>query len=122
MLTHVRRCTRTACLAPAVATLTYIYADSTAVLGPLALTCEPGAYDLCARHAESMSVPRGWEVIRLPDEDPVREHHAQQADDELMALANAVRQIGLRHDDPVPPAAPPAPEHPATPRLRVVTD
>lgn len=49
-----------------MSTLTYVYADSTAVLGPLALVAEPGTYDLCARHAERTSVPRGWEVIRLP--------------------------------------------------------
>src|SRR5690606_29430331 len=32
-----RRCSRTACARGAVATLTYVYADQTAVLGPLAL-------------------------------------------------------------------------------------
>jgi len=37
----MRRCSRTACTAEAVATLTFDYADSMAVLGPLALTREP---------------------------------------------------------------------------------
>ena len=37
---------------PAVATLTYVYRESTAVLGPLATYAEPHTYDLCARHAE----------------------------------------------------------------------
>ncbi|SDL37238.1 DUF3499 domain-containing protein [Tessaracoccus oleiagri] len=125
----MRRCTRTACLAPAVATLTYVYADSTAVLGPLALTAEPGTYDLCIKHAESTSVPRGWEVIRLPHSEQAR--RTDDEDDDLMALANAVRQIGLREDDPMPeqfaaahaaPAAPAAPTGAGRPQLRVVRD
>ena len=48
-----------------MATLTYVYTDSTAVLGPLALRADPHGYDLCLPHATSLSVPRGWEVIRL---------------------------------------------------------
>lgn len=81
--------------------MTYAYVDSTAVLGPLAVVAIPGAFDLCADHARRTSVPRGWEVIRLPLEDapPVRMPH-----DDLLALADAVREIGLRHDDPEPVA------------------
>jgi len=41
----MRRCSRTACAAEAVATLTFDYADSMAVLGPLSLTSEPHGYD-----------------------------------------------------------------------------
>ena len=100
----VPRCSRTACVAPAVATLTYVYADSTAVLGPLALANEPGTYDLCARHAERTSAPQGWEIIRLPLNGAKPAPEA--ASDDLMALADAVRAIGLRHDDPVPEPAP----------------
>ena len=48
-------------------TLTYVYRDSTAVLGPLAAYVEPHCYDLCAAHADRMTVPIGWEVVRLPD-------------------------------------------------------
>lgn len=92
-----------------MSTLTYVYADSTAVLGPLALVAEPGTYDLCTRHAERTSVPRGWEVIRLPlnGATPTPEPHP----DDLTALAEAVRAIGLRHDElppPQPTATPPA--------------
>ena len=86
-----RRCSRTACAQPAVATLTYVYADSTAVLGPLALRAEPGTYDLCSAHSSRLSVPRGWEVIRLPgDLDSPR-----ASEDDLAALADAVRKVGL---------------------------
>jgi hypothetical protein len=49
----------------AVATLTYIYAESTAVLGPLATSAEPHCYDLCQAHTDSLTVPVGWEVVRL---------------------------------------------------------
>jgi hypothetical protein len=71
-----------------VATLTYVYAESTAVLGPLATYAEPHSYDLCAQHAESLTVPRGWEVMRLamPSSPP------QPGPDDLLALANAVRE------------------------------
>ena len=44
--------------------LTYDYADSLAVLGPLSITREPHSYDLCERHAARTSAPRGWQIIR----------------------------------------------------------
>lgn len=91
-----------------MATLTFDYAESTAVLGMLANQPEPGTYDLCARHAEATSVPRGWSVIRLPQEPARRDE--ETVDDELLALANAVREIGLRHD-----SGPPEPVHPEPP-------
>jgi hypothetical protein len=59
-----RPCTKVACNREAVATLTYVYADSMAVLGPLSQKPEPHSYDLCAVHAERLSVPQGWQVIR----------------------------------------------------------
>ncbi len=87
-MSPVRRCSRTACGRPAIATLTYVYADSTAVLGPLATYAEPHCYDLCAEHSERLTAPRGWEVVRLAvDTGPAR-HNS----DDLEALANAVRE------------------------------
>jgi len=83
-----RRCSRTACRRPAVATLTYVYGDQTAVLGPLATFAEPHAYDLCEEHSERLSAPRGWEVLRLaPDPDSLG-----PSTDDLLALADAVRE------------------------------
>ena len=67
-------------------TLTYVYRDSTAVLGPLAAYVEPHCYDLCEKHATRLTAPRGWDVVRLPV-DPA----ADRADD-LEALANAVME------------------------------
>ena len=79
-----RCCSRTACKHPPVYTLTYVYRDSTAVLGPLAAYVEPHCYDLCEKHAARLTAPRGWDVVRLPV-DPA----AERADD-LEALANEV--------------------------------
>jgi hypothetical protein len=59
-----RPCSKVACNEDAVATLTYVYADSMAVLGPLSMTAEPHCYDLCERHAETLKAPLGWQVIR----------------------------------------------------------
>ena len=95
-----RRCSRTGCHKPAVATLTYVYGDQTAVVGPLATYAEPHTYDLCADHAERLTAPRGWEIVRLAGEyvEPEPSH------DDLLALANAVREAG-RPKLGEPPAA-----------------
>jgi hypothetical protein len=94
----MRRCSRTACARAAVATLTYVYSDSTAVVGPLATYAEPHSYDLCELHAHGLTAPRGWEVVRL-DIDAAR---SVPGIDDLEALADAVRE-----------AARPAPRPPA---------
>jgi hypothetical protein len=94
-----RRCSRTACARGAVATLTYVYADQTAVLGPLATYAEPHAYDLCAFHGERLSVPRGWEVLRLALDQTA----PGPTEDDLLALADAVREAAR----PVAPMQPP---------------
>ena len=59
-----RLCSKVACSEVAVSTLTYVYADSMAVLGPLSQRSEPHSYDLCVVHAERLSAPRGWQVLR----------------------------------------------------------
>ena len=78
------------CGQPAVATLTYVYSDSPAVVGPLATYAEPHSYDLCIAHAERLTAPRGWEIVRLAGDyvEPEPTH------DDLVALANAVREAG----------------------------
>jgi len=83
----MRRCSRTACGRSAVATLTYAYADLTAVVGPLATFAEPHSYDLCEEHAVRLTAPRGWEILRHVGEFPSPIPHA----DDLEALADAVR-------------------------------
>ena len=101
-----RRCSRTACPKVAIATLTYVYRDQTAVVGPLATYAEPHTYDLCGDHAVGLTAPRGWEIVRLSGEyvEPEPSH------DDLLALANAVREAGRpRLGEPVaPPRVAPA--------------
>ena len=102
----LRRCTRTGCARTAVATLTYIYSDSTAVVGPLATFAEPHSYDLCEEHALRLTVPRGWEVLRHEGEFP----EPIPAGDDLEALANAVCEAArIEPNFPVGPPPPPAP-------------
>ncbi len=93
----VRRCSRTACAQPAVATLTYVYADSTAVVGPLATYAEPHCYDLCEAHAQRLTAPRGWEVVRHEEDPGLRVRSA----DDLTALADAVREAARPSHGPV---------------------
>ena len=94
-----RRCSRSGCAQPAAATLTYVYAESTAVVGPLATYSEPHSYDLCEFHAERLTVPRGWEVVRH-EIDP---DDAGPTGDDLLALADAVREAA-RPEPPRDPA------------------
>jgi hypothetical protein len=108
-LVNSRCCSRTACKQSPVYTLTYVYKDSTAVLGPLAVYVDPHSWDLCEMHAARLVVPRGWDVVRLP-KDP-----AQERADDLEALANVVRDVAraerasLERSAPARPAPPPRP-------------
>jgi hypothetical protein len=83
-----RRCCRPGCPHYAVATLTFVYSDSTAVVGPLATAREPHSWDLCVGHAGRITAPRGWELVRHAGPLPT---HPDE-DDELVALADAVRE------------------------------
>ncbi|MGH3824865.1 MAG: DUF3499 domain-containing protein [Pseudonocardiaceae bacterium] len=96
-----RRCSRTGCTNPAVATLTFVYADSTAVVGPLATYSEPHSYDLCERHALRLTAPRGWDVVRHDGEFA----EPEPSTDDLTALAEAVREAGRATRPPEPVAA-----------------
>ena len=84
-----RTCSRVSCRAIATMTLTYIYAESTAVLGPLSTFSEPHSYDLCDRHSARLTVPNGWDVIRHVSETD----SAGPTEDDLMAIADAVREV-----------------------------
>lgn len=99
-----RTCSRASCKSPALKTLTYIYADSTAVLGPLAMYAEPHSYDLCQAHSEKLTLPKGWSVNRI---EPNSER-AGPSEDDLMAIADAVREVGnargaITPTQPIPP-------------------
>ncbi|KAA1432992.1 DUF3499 domain-containing protein [Mycolicibacter arupensis] len=81
-----RRCCRPGCPHYAVATLTFVYSDSTAVVGPLATAAEPHSWDLCFSHAGRITAPRGWELVRHPGP------WVSPEEDDLIALAEAVRE------------------------------
>lgn len=72
-----------------MATLTFVYSDSTAVVGPLATAREPHSWDLCVGHAGRITAPRGWELVRHAGPLPT---HPDE--DDLVALADAVREGG----------------------------
>ena len=88
--------------------MTYVYAESTAVIGPLAAFAEPHTYDLCEPHARSLTAPRGWDLVRHDGEyEP-----PPPSSDDLVALAEAVREAGRpttgtrRDDEPPSPGIP----------------
>lgn len=66
------------------------------MVGPLSTTREPHSYDLCDAHARRLTVPHGWELVRHQGDYAV----PMPTDDDLVALANAVREaaVGERHD------------------------
>lgn len=70
-----------------MATLTFNYHDSMAVLGPLATSPEPHTYDLCEGHATNLTVPVGWQIVRLQ----TTYEPAPPSSDDLLALVDAVR-------------------------------
>lgn len=74
-----------------MATLTFVYSDSTAVVGPLATAREPHSWDLCVGHAGRITAPRGWELVRHAGPLPAPSHPEE---DDLVALADAVREGG----------------------------
>ena len=79
-------------------TLTYIYSDSRAVLGPIATFSEPHSYDLCERHGARLTVPQGWSVERSFQES----EGAGPSEDDLMAIADAVREVVRRPESDSP--------------------
>jgi len=94
-----RGCSRASCRKPALRTLTYIYADSSAILGELATFAEPHAYDLCGEHSEKLTLPHGWTLIK---EESVNSEAGPNSDD-IMAIADAVREAGAARNQTVQP-------------------
>lgn len=103
-----------------MATLTYAYAHSTAVIGPLVANDDPHSWDLCEAHAQKITAPLGWELVRVESSDV--------EDDDLTALAEAVREGGALSSGLVDPHEDTAQRHPAHRKptrrahLRVVPD
>ncbi|HBX79382.1 MAG TPA: hypothetical protein DEG43_17215 [Acidimicrobiaceae bacterium] len=55
-----RRCARPGCQRPAIATLSYNYGDGVVIIEDLHEHAHPMVHDLCAFHADRLSVPLGW--------------------------------------------------------------
>lgn len=69
-------------------------------MGPLATFAEPHAYDLCEAHASTLTVPNGWTVIKAVADEST----SGPTEDDLMAIADAVREVGRhRAEQPVAP-------------------
>lgn len=104
--------------------MTYVYNDSTAVVGPLATTQEPHTYDLCEEHGRKLTAPRGWDLVRHVDDYA----NPMPSGDDLVALADAVREAAKAPPEkpietPPPPRRPSMPTErlsPKRPHLRVV--
>ena len=91
---EIRSCSRATCTKPAIATMTFDYRGALAVLGPLAPETLPGTLDLCEQHVQSVTVPVGWELVRLQT-DVSREAAAEDSQPDssrLTALADALRE------------------------------
>ena len=88
------------------------------MLGPLATFPEPHCYDLCARHANRLTVPSGWNLIRGGLDDVIEEP------DELHALMDAVREERPARRDGEAPAVrqSPAPLFDGRVRLSALPD
>ena len=114
-----RQCSRQGCAARAVVTVTWAISESMAVIGPLSPGPTRAGHDLCVEHAERFTVPKGWELVRLAEPAPL---DPGPDEDDLMALADAVRAIGLADE----PASAPDPDSVVEVgrrgHLRVLTD
>ncbi|KXO89670.1 hypothetical protein AXK57_05965 [Tsukamurella pulmonis] len=95
-MNSVRQCCRPGCRNHAVATLTFDYRQSIAVLGPLGTTSEPHSWDLCEFHATRMTAPRGWEMLRNLPAYSAASVGTAALDDDLTALADTVHERAVR--------------------------
>lgn len=74
-----------------MATLTYAYAEQTAVVGPLAVEHNPHSWDLCEHHSGRITAPHGWELLRV-------DHIELEGEDDLLALASLVGRQRVTND------------------------
>lgn len=59
-----RTCSKATCAQAAMATLSFEYETSVAVIGMLSPRPEPGCFDLCHEHQARFTPPQGWQLIR----------------------------------------------------------
>lgn len=58
----MRFCAKTTCSREAASSCGFDYSARRVWLAPLGRERDPSAYDLCEEHAETLRVPRGWEL------------------------------------------------------------
>lgn len=95
---NTRHCSKVTCSQQAVATLTYSHEDRTAVLGQLTLVYEPHAYDLCEKHAKTLTAPQGWQLIRhvaVPRETQTLQANERATEMPLNAIVKSYDVRGL---------------------------
>lgn len=76
-----------------MATLTYVYAESLAVVAPLSDSDGPHSWDLCEAHAQRITAPRNWDLVKkwAPAEaEPLPADALSVANDEPRAHLRAV--------------------------------
>ncbi|MFM5904813.1 MAG: DUF3499 family protein [Micrococcales bacterium] len=59
-----RTCSKATCSKAAVATLTFDYQASIAVIGQLSPSSQDAAFDLCREHAQRFTPPQNWQLIK----------------------------------------------------------
>ncbi|MGA1669597.1 MAG: DUF3499 domain-containing protein [Candidatus Nanopelagicaceae bacterium] len=84
----LRKCSKSNCAEKAVVTLSYNYSEQIATLAHLQQYPEPHTYDLCQRHSERLTVPRGWTVITTD-----LEGEPSYQEEDFSAIAAAVREV-----------------------------
>ncbi|CAN5366301.1 hypothetical protein BH23ACT9_BH23ACT9_27070 [soil metagenome] len=96
----MRSCIKTGCRWPAAATLSYRYQTAEVWLSDLGED-HPSTHDLCPHHADSLRVPRGWDLVddRRPLE-VVREPSAAEIVERAARLRSRVD--GVLQPPPAP--------------------
>lgn len=56
----MRGCAKTGCDEPASASIGLRYGDRVVVVGDLTPRLDPNLLELCTRHADMLTMPRGW--------------------------------------------------------------
>ena len=97
-----------------MATLTYDYAGSTAVIGPLARAAEPHSWDLCANHADRITVPADGTLCAAPTASPCPPRAGTDRAGRGGTRSVAVGSESMDGFDDLPPR-PPAPPCAAAP-------
>lgn len=64
------------------------------MVGPLTPVADPHAWDLCERHAAHITAPVGWEMVRVEQVEISDDELDAMDEEELTALAQAVREAG----------------------------